>query len=396
MTLREPERVEPASVAAVTTATHSSSPSAPTLSVIVPVYNSRAQLQQCLAALAASDYDDFDVLVVDDGSPEPIAPLAAAHRFKYWRLAERGGPARARNCGARRAAGSIVVFIDADVCVHRDTLSRFAAAFATDATLDAVIGSYDAAPADKHFLSQYKNLFHHYVHQRCAGEISTFWSGCGAMRRDLFLRCGGFDEKRYGRPAIEDIELGTWLSLAGGRIILDRRIQGKHLKHWTLWGLLKTDIFDRGIPWTQLMLRAGGLARTLNLSISQRVSVALSGAMLLGALAAIWWPAAWVVAAAFALALTLLNLDFYRYFAARGGFWFMLRVVPLHWLYFWYCGLSAVAGTVLHHLSGEGSTRPAGWPFEFARQVKEAPSNGVQLGVDAATSISEAGRRPFV
>lgn len=375
MTVSEQERVEQASNAAVTTVAplaHLSSSPAPTLSVVVPVYNSRAELQQCLAALAASDYDDFDVLVVDDGSTEPIAPLVAAHGFKYWRLAERGGPARARNSGAAQAVGSIVVFIDADVCVHRDTLSLFAARFAADASLDAVIGSYDDAPADKHFLSQYKNLFHHYVHQRCAGAISTFWSGCGAMRRELFLRCGGFDEKRYGRPAIEDIELGTWLSLAGRRIILDRRIQGKHLKRWTLWGLLKTDIFDRGIPWTRLMLRAGGLAGTLNLGIGQRVSVALSGATLLGALAAIWWPVAWVAVAAFVLAVTLLNLDFYRYFAARGGLWFMLGVVPLHWLYFWYCGFSAVAGTVLHHLSGEGSARPAGWPCEFERPMNGA------------------------
>jgi glycosyltransferase involved in cell wall biosynthesis len=47
----------------------------PTLSVIVPVYNAPAELKQCLAALAASHDDDFDVLVVDDGSTEPIESL---------------------------------------------------------------------------------------------------------------------------------------------------------------------------------------------------------------------------------------------------------------------------------------------------------------------------------
>ena len=103
-----------------------------------------------------------------------------------------------------------------------------------------------------------------------------------------------------------------------------------------------------------------------------RVSVALAGATWPGALSAIWWPAAWVAVAALGLAVTLLNLNFYRYFAARLGFLSTLRVVPLHWLYFWYCGFSAVAGAILHHLSGEGGARPAAWPYEFEKQMEKA------------------------
>jgi glycosyltransferase involved in cell wall biosynthesis len=337
-------------------------PDAPALSVIVPAYNAGAYLRQCLAALAASQYDDFEVLVIDDGSTEPVEPLVRGYGFRYLRLAGPGGPARARNRGVAQARGAYVVFIDADVCVHPDTLARFAAAFAADPAIDAVVGSYDEAPAEPGFLSQYKNLFHHYVHQTCAGEISTFWSGCGAMRRALFLEFGGFDEQRYRRPAIEDIELGTWVSAAGHRIILDRRIKAKHLKRWTLVNLLKTDIFDRGVPWTRLMLRAGAIANTLNVKLSQRISVALAYGAVLSLLAAIWWPIAGLAAAALALALTGLNWDFYRYFAARGGLWFALRVVPLHWLYFAYCGLSAVWGTAAHYLAREAEPPAAPVP----------------------------------
>ncbi|MGH9908422.1 MAG: glycosyltransferase family A protein, partial [Pyrinomonadaceae bacterium] len=180
----------------------------------MPVYNSLQTLEKCLQALAQSGYDDFEVLVVDDGSTEPTKSLVERHEFGYLRIEGPGGPARARNRGVSQVDGQYVVFIDADVCVHKDALTRFAAAFASDATIDAVIGSYDNAPAKRSFLSQYKNLFHHYVHQQSHGQIGTFWSGCGAIRRDLFLRFGGFDEKRYRRPSIEDIELGTWLTLA--------------------------------------------------------------------------------------------------------------------------------------------------------------------------------------
>src|SRR5262249_9568924 len=153
-------------------------------------------------------YDDFDVLVVDDGSDVPVEELVTGRGFKYTRINGPSGPAAARNHGVEMAQGRYVVFIDADVCVHRDTLARFAKTFAEDETIDAIIGSYDEAPAHPGFISQYKNLFHHYVHQVSTGDIRTFWTGCGAIRRDLFLSFKGFDEKLYPRPAIEDIELG--------------------------------------------------------------------------------------------------------------------------------------------------------------------------------------------
>jgi glycosyltransferase involved in cell wall biosynthesis len=331
----------------------------PFLSVVVPVYNSTQDLKLCLAALSESEYDDFEVLIVDDGSTENIEPTVRFHGFRYERIEGPGGPARARNYGARRVSGRYLVFIDADVCVHHDTLARFAARFSADPDLTAVIGSYDDAPAKPNFLSQYKNLFHRYVHQGADGKVNTFWTGCGAIGREVFIASGGFDEQRYRRPAIEDIELGTWLSAAGHRIVLDKSIEAKHLKRWTLRNLIRTDIFDRGVPWTRLMLRAGAIATTLNVKPTQRLSVMLAYLFALSVPAAFWWPVVWIVAATLALAVTALNLDFYRYFFSRSGFWFMMRVVPLHWLYFWYCGLSLVLGALLHFLSGEAKAAPS-------------------------------------
>lgn len=325
-----------------------------TLSVIIPVYNSGDDLKRCLDALLQSEHPT-EILVVDDGSTEPIEPIVRSHGFEYMRIDGPGGPARARNRGVARASGSVVVFVDADVCVHPDTLGRIAARFDADPTIDAIVGTYDDEPAHPSFLSQYKNIFHHYVHQDSDGDISTFWSGCGAMRRDVFLEFGGFDEKRYRRPAIEDIELGTWMTCSGRRIVLDSRVRCKHLKRWTFRGLIKTDIFDRGIPWTRLMLRAKSAPATLNVKHGQRLSVFLVYLALLGLAVAPWFAWGAAAAAVFGLAVTVINWDFYRYFAARRGWGFALSVAPLHWLYYLYCGFCVVAGTLLHFVE-----RPVG------------------------------------
>lgn len=244
------------------------------VSVVIPVRNAPIDLEKCLAALAASDLKPWECIVVDDASTDATPDVARKAGATAISLNENAGPAKARNEGARRATGDILFFIDSDVVAKRDTIERVAEAFQSDPRLDALIGSYDDEPGSRDFLSQYKNLMHCYVHQNGRRKASTFWSGCGAIRRDLFLEMNGFDES-YERPCIEDIELGYRLMMQGRTVMLDPGLQVKHLKRWTFWGLIKTDIFDRGIPWTELILRDRHMPDDLNIQISQRVSVAV-------------------------------------------------------------------------------------------------------------------------
>src|SRR5262245_32608766 len=88
---------------------------APRVSVIVPVYNGAAFLDKCLSALTASDFSDFEVLVVDDGSTEPIEPVVAGYGYRYMRIDGPGGPARARNRGVAQVHSDWLLFVDADV-----------------------------------------------------------------------------------------------------------------------------------------------------------------------------------------------------------------------------------------------------------------------------------------
>jgi glycosyltransferase involved in cell wall biosynthesis len=245
---------------------------------VIPSYNGGTQLDQCLNAIAQLATSPNEVILVDDGSNDGSIQQAKERGIRVLATPGRMGPATARNIGAQAATGDVVFFLDADVCVHPDAIARLTADF-EDPAIEAVIGSYDDDPSSRDFLSQYKNLMHCFVHQNAHSEASTFWSGCGAIRRDVFLAMSGFDAS-YKRPAIEDIELGYRLRREGRRILLDRELRVKHLKKWTFWGLLKTDVLDRGIPWTELILRDQRMPNDLNLQISQRVSIGLVYLML--------------------------------------------------------------------------------------------------------------------
>jgi glycosyltransferase involved in cell wall biosynthesis len=242
--------------------------------------------------LKTSAVAPLECIVVDDGSSDDSVRIAAQQGARVRSTGGRFGPARARNIGVKAASGEIVLFLDADVCVYPDTISKIVAEFAGDPELDAVIGSYDRSPSATNFMSQYRNLMHSYVHQHSNREATTFWSGCGAIRRQVFLDFGGFDENHYQTPAIEDIELGYRLFQAKRKLALNANIQVKHLKSWSLSKVIETDFFYRAIPWSELILRSGRMPNDLNLRISQRISVALAFILAaLGAYGGIRWHA---------------------------------------------------------------------------------------------------------
>lgn len=293
-----------------------------------------------MESIHQSSKQPYEIIVVDDSSTDSTLQIAQHYATKVIELkGAPKGPAFARNAGASAAAGAILVFLDADVMVHKDTLALIEDKFVSHPELAAVFGSYDDAPLKKGFVSQYKNLQHHFVHQHGHPEATTFWAGCGAIRRDVFLQFGGF-KTIYTKPSIEDIELGLRLTRAGYRISLCRDVLVTHLKQWSLHSLLKTDIFQRAVPWTQLILSSSELPRDLNLNVQNRLSVLavwLSIACLfLGLLAHGLWTGTLVGT----LALIMLNREFYHLCYKRGGLLLGISAVGLHSLYFCYSSIT--------------------------------------------------------
>jgi len=356
------------------------------LSVVVPVHNGGESLRRCLQGLAASARPPDEVVVVDDGSTDGSAALAAALGARVLTTsAGPRGPAHARNRGAEMATGEVLVFIDADVAVHTDTLARMEAHLTGAPDVAAIFGCYDDHPPARNPASLYKNLLHHYVHQHGEREAGTFWSGCGAVRRAVFWATRGFDEDWM---SMEDVELGARLRQAGHRIRLCPEIQATHLKRWTLASLWHTDIFGRAVPWTRLILRQGRLSSDLNLDWRSRLSALAAWALLgctllvlafgllgLGRLVA-WgagelcsprtiaggnwnpprvplsaiWPGLGVLLAS--AGVTVLNADLYRFFFRRGGARFALIAAALHVAYLLYSSLVFACLLVSHRLRG--------------------------------------------
>lgn len=217
----------------------------PFISVIIPVYNVSKYLNQCLDALIASSYKSCEIIVVDDASTDDGAEISRKKGVTVHQLPHQSGPAAARNYGAKKALGNILLFIDSDVLVQRETIARVVANFQENPDIVAVFGSYDDSPYASDFLSQFRNLFHHFIHQNSHREAKTFWTGCGAIYKEIFFQLKGFDEDWF---SIEDIELGHRIWKNGYRTMLDKELQVKHLKEWRWRNWLKTDIYYRAVP----------------------------------------------------------------------------------------------------------------------------------------------------
>lgn len=310
------------------------------VAVVVPATNRPATLAACLQAIEAAAEPPEEVIVVSD--PSGL------------------GPAGARNRGAARAMCELLVFVDADVAVHDDVFVQIRRAFARNPGIAAVFGAYDDDPAEPDVVSGFRNLLHHHVHTQAAGPASTFWAGLGAIRAEVFEELGGFDEQRYRLPSIEDIELGARLHARGYSVLLDPRIQGKHLKRWTLASMISTDFSRRGLPWAELVLARESDAGALNLGLRYRLS-ALASVSLLVSLALRRYKVATASAAAFAA----LNRDFYVLVARRRG------------------AAHAGAGMVLHvthSLTATAAAVVAGWRHTVRRTQVPAGDRSSEQG----------------
>lgn len=320
---------------------------APYLTIIVPVLDGAGTLAACLRAIGDSSFTDWELIVVDDGSGDESPEIAARSPATVLHTTGRTGPGAARNLGAREARGEVLFFIDADCSVGPDTLTRAVEILRREPDLDALFGSYDDTPSAPGIVARYKNLQHHFVHQQGDEEATTFWAGCGAIRRSVFESLGGFDTERYERPSIEDIEFGYRLTAGGGRVRLAKDVQVKHHKAWTLPGVLRSDLLDRGIPWTLLLLESGQDQEALNVDFRGQLSVVLALMMLLGGGLALVWPRALLLVVGAGLVLVWLNVRFYRLLARKGGLRLLLGGIALHWLYQLNCAVAYLTGHLL-------------------------------------------------
>jgi GT2 family glycosyltransferase len=188
-------------------------------SVIVPTFNRADRLARCLEALAAQAHPDFEVIVVDDGSPKPVAPICEAFgpRVRCIRQ-QNAGPARARNTGAMAARGEFLAFTDDDCRPRPGWLVALHEAHGNQER--RMIGGLviNGLPCNRYAsASQALCDFLYDWFDASKGAMPFFTSNNLALSREGFVRLGGFDTT-FERAAAEDRDLGLRWREQGGEL----------------------------------------------------------------------------------------------------------------------------------------------------------------------------------
>jgi glycosyltransferase involved in cell wall biosynthesis len=303
------------------------------ISVIIPIRDGNHTLRFCLDSLKKSELAPSEVIVVDDCSREDCSDLVRSYGFKFLRADRPREAENARNIGAQHAKGDILVFTDCDMVIQPDALGRIRKRLSSS-HYAAVSGVCTPENDQRNLAARYKNLWLYYSYASSPKEFDFWISSIGAVRKDAFLSVKGFRTSYQNKYGGGDLEFGRRLRRAGWRIRLDTKIQGKHLKPYSLWGLLKND-YSRGKGWFQFAFRERFLTyvirklRIANIYPGFILSVAISLFLILSLLLIPFHGVFIASASVLAGIYLLVNYPLLRFFRRRAGIYFALRVLPL-------------------------------------------------------------------
>jgi GT2 family glycosyltransferase len=206
----------------------------PLVTVVIPTYGRPRELRHCLAALAAQTIrGDWDVVVVDDGSPEPLDP----HDFGItarlgWRVIRQAnaGPSAARNRGVQEARGEFVAFTDDDCRPEPTWLENLVRA--AGGRPGALVGGMTVNGLPEELFASTSQLIVDLVYEHFNADMDNAYfltSNNILCPRERFLAVGGFDE-RFPRAGAEDRDFCDRWRLAGWPIVWrqDARIEHRH------------------------------------------------------------------------------------------------------------------------------------------------------------------------
>ncbi|HEV2787715.1 MAG TPA: glycosyltransferase, partial [Solirubrobacteraceae bacterium] len=185
----------------------------PRASVVVCSYNGTRWIGECLDALAQLDYPDYEVIVVDDGSTDATATVAAGRPGVRLISTDNGGLSRARNIGLEAATGEIVAYLDDDARPEPSWLAHLARPL-VGGELAAVGGPNLAPPGDGITADCVANAPGGPTHVLLSDREAEHIPGCNmAFRTDALRTAGGFDETF--RIAGDDVDVCWRLQEAG-------------------------------------------------------------------------------------------------------------------------------------------------------------------------------------
>ena len=310
------------------------------VSIIVPAYNAESTLTECLDALRGAMRPEDELILFDDGSTDSTRSIAEAAGARIVRNpGSPKGPAHGRNTAAASASRPYLMFVDADVIIHQDTIDRLSEEVGRTGAVGA-FGSYDDHPRSKRLPALYANLRHHFVHQAGSRDATTFWTGIGLIEANAFREFGGYDAELFAHPSIEDVELGMRLINSGKTIRLVPEAQGTHWKDWTLWRVWHTDVVRRALPWSRLIADGQLAIPDLNLAKKERLLALAALGLPVLLLAGFFFHWAWLGAGAVAVFFLLGIRQFISLLWRRMNLLQLAGAVGMHWFYYVYASVA--------------------------------------------------------
>ena len=201
-------------------ATPATTENLPIISVIIPVWNRCEDLKDTLLQLQRQTYDRYEVIVVDNDSPEPVSEMVREHYpyVRLFKMAKNKGPVVARNFGMRQAKGEIVLFLDSDTVPEDEALAKFARKFASEPDLGVASGlQYDATTGNPWWWwTQHGFDEATWLHLEFETAFK-FEEGAAAARKDVVLAAGGYPEDFF--IAAEGRDLAARITDAGYRVM---------------------------------------------------------------------------------------------------------------------------------------------------------------------------------
>ncbi len=242
------------------------------VSVIIPVYNASNTLSQCIESLLSQTPFPAEIIAVDDNSDDNSVDILHEYQEITTISTEKNsGPAVARNLGAARCSGEIILFVDADVVLPEGLISGLLNDFVENREISAVQTLYHPICPAEDSVSRYQNFYYYYYAFRCnPRESAVFSTYCVGVKRETFLNLGGFDTS-IPEPTVEDEEFGYHLVEEGGRILLDRSLQVEHLAEYSL-----KQFFRRRIRMSSAQIK-NGLRKFRSRLIGRYASVKSNG-----------------------------------------------------------------------------------------------------------------------
>ena len=206
------------------------------ISVVIPNHNGSATIGRCLGSAFGSDYSNFEVVVIDDGSEDRSVEIIRTFPCRLVQLAERAGVSKARNAGVRAISGEILFFIDSDCLLQRDTLSLVNNLYG-EGKGQVLGGTYTPLPHDRDFFSVFQSIFiNHFETKR--QEPDYIAAHAMVVDAETFRRSGGFIEDHFIGVAasVEDVEFSHRLRKAGHKLVMNPKIRVQHIFNLKLAG----------------------------------------------------------------------------------------------------------------------------------------------------------------